>query len=95
VEKNCGCAERIRVRERTVELDWIGYEEEGMLETDKGPEATYNYTPGYSCNDTSGEKLGLAILPRHTKVLVTGNNRTKSVLLGLHDVVKKAVGLGG
>lgn len=37
----------------------------------------------------------LAILPRHTKVIVTGNNRTKSVLVGLQGVVKKAVGLGG
>ncbi|CAN8239933.1 unnamed protein product [Cochlearia groenlandica] len=37
----------------------------------------------------------LTVLPRHTKVVVTGNNRTKSVLVGLHGVVKKAVGLGG
>nr|GMD62282.1 Histone deacetylase complex subunit SAP30 [Ipomoea batatas] len=37
----------------------------------------------------------LSVLPRHTKVVVTGNNRTKSVLLGLQGVVKKAVGLGG
>eukprot|EP00250_Pteridium_aquilinum_P017275 c23542_g1_i2 orf=670-1407(+) len=37
----------------------------------------------------------LAVLPRHTKVIVTGNNRTKSVLVGLQGVVKKAVGLGG
>ncbi|TVU07120.1 hypothetical protein EJB05_47161, partial [Eragrostis curvula] len=35
------------------------------------------------------------VLPRHTKVIVTGNNRTKSVLVGLQGVVKKAVGLGG
>lgn len=45
-----------------------------------------------------GEDFGeeeLPILPRHTKVVVTGNNRTKSVLIGLHGVVKKAVGLGG
>ncbi|XP_047323049.1 uncharacterized protein LOC124926793 isoform X3 [Impatiens glandulifera] len=45
-----------------------------------------------------GEESGdeeLAVLPRHTKVIVTGNNRTKSVLVGLHGVVKKAVGLGG
>lgn len=38
---------------------------------------------------------GLSVLPRHTKVLVTGNNRTKSVLVGLQGVVTKAVGLGG
>ncbi|GAA0139509.1 chromatin/chromatin-binding, or -regulatory protein [Lithospermum erythrorhizon] len=37
----------------------------------------------------------LAVLPRHTKVVVTGNNRTKSVLVGLQGTVKKAVGLGG
>ncbi|CAA7390769.1 unnamed protein product [Spirodela intermedia] len=37
----------------------------------------------------------LAVLPRHTKVIVRGNNRTKSVLVGLQGVVKKAVGLGG
>ncbi|GJN12081.1 hypothetical protein PR202_ga30326 [Eleusine coracana subsp. coracana] len=36
-----------------------------------------------------------SVLPRHTKVIVTGNNRTKSVLVGLQGVVKKAVGLGG
>ncbi|KAH8957846.1 hypothetical protein BDL97_07G112500 [Sphagnum fallax] len=66
-----------------------------MLETDEGEQAAYNYAPGCSCDDTSGEELGLAVLPRHTKVLVTGNNRTKSVLLGHHGVVKKAVGLGG
>jgi len=45
----------------------------------------------------SGEEggEGLSVLPRHTKVLVTGNNRTKSVLVGLQGVVTKAVGLGG
>ncbi|XP_073008701.1 uncharacterized protein [Typha latifolia] len=37
----------------------------------------------------------LTVLPRHTKVIVTGNNRTKSVLVGLQGVVKKAVGFGG
>ncbi|XP_011022644.1 PREDICTED: uncharacterized protein LOC105124354 isoform X1 [Populus euphratica] len=37
----------------------------------------------------------LSVLPRHTKVVVTGNNRTKSVLVGLQGVVKKALGLGG
>ncbi|XP_076961137.1 uncharacterized protein LOC143637693 [Bidens hawaiensis] len=44
--------------------------------------------------DESGDEE-LSILPRHTKVIVTGNNRTKSVLVGLQGVVKKAVGLGG
>nr|XP_043608199.1 uncharacterized protein LOC122579997 [Erigeron canadensis]XP_043608201.1 uncharacterized protein LOC122579997 [Erigeron canadensis] len=44
--------------------------------------------------DDSGDEE-LSVLPRHTKVIVTGNNRTKSVLVGLQGVVKKAVGLGG
>ncbi|XP_074572568.1 uncharacterized protein LOC141829048 isoform X1 [Curcuma longa] len=43
--------------------------------------------------EESGEEL--SVLPRHTKVIITGNNRTKSVLVGLQGVVKKAVGLGG
>ncbi|CAN0922098.1 hypothetical protein LINGRAHAP2_LOCUS32920 [Linum grandiflorum] len=47
-----------------------------------------------SCNGDSSEEE-LSVLPRHTKVVVTGNNRTKSVLVGLEGVVKKAVGLGG
>ncbi|KAL8166066.1 hypothetical protein V2J09_007565 [Rumex salicifolius] len=46
-----------------------------------------------SCGESSEEEL--SVLPRHTKVVVTGNNRTKSVLVGLEGVVKKAVGLGG
>ncbi|XP_077243052.1 uncharacterized protein LOC143883592 isoform X4 [Tasmannia lanceolata] len=44
--------------------------------------------------EESGEEE-LAVLPRHTKVVVTGNNRTRSVLVGLRGVVQKAVGLGG
>ncbi|OWM72064.1 uncharacterized protein LOC116187049 isoform X4 [Punica granatum] len=44
--------------------------------------------------EESGDE-DLHVLPRHTKVIVTGNNRTKSVLVGLQGVVKKAVGLGG
>lgn len=50
-----------------------------------------------SCGGASEEGFDeeLSVLPRHTKVIVTGNNRTKSVLVGLHGVVKKAVGLGG
>ncbi|XP_060188859.1 uncharacterized protein LOC132617798 [Lycium barbarum] len=35
------------------------------------------------------------VLPRHTKVVVTGNNRTKSIFVGRQGVVKQAVGLGG
>lgn len=45
-----------------------------------------------ACWDDGEEEL--SVLPRHTKVAVTGNNRTKSVLVGLHGVVK-SVGLGG
>ncbi|CAN8304736.1 unnamed protein product [Cochlearia groenlandica] len=45
--------------------------------------------------DSNSSEEELSVLPRHTKVVVTGNNRTKSVLVGLHGVVKKAVGLGG
>jgi hypothetical protein len=73
----------------------IGGEKGAMLETEEG-QAAYNnnYAPGSGCDVDSGEE-GLAVLPRHTKVLVTGNNRTKSVLVGLQGVVKKAVGLGG
>lgn len=37
----------------------------------------------------------VALLPRNTKVIVTGNNRTKQSLIGLNGVVTKAVGLGG
>ncbi|KAG1359641.1 hypothetical protein COCNU_08G010870 [Cocos nucifera] len=47
-----------------------------------------------SSQEESGDEE-LSVLPRHTKVIVTGNNRTKSVLVGLQGVVKKAVGLGG
>lgn len=48
-----------------------------------------------ACVKSGDEDDELAVLPRHTKVIVTGNNRTKSVLVGLEGVVKKAVGLGG
>ncbi|KAL1532726.1 histone deacetylase complex subunit [Salvia divinorum] len=37
----------------------------------------------------------LPLFPRHTKVIVTGNNRTKKDLVGLQGVVKKAVRVGG
>ncbi|XP_024361994.1 uncharacterized protein [Physcomitrium patens] len=60
-----------------------------MLNTEGSPPAVH-----YRSGEDSGDE-GLAVLPRHTKVLVTGNNRTKSVLVGLHGVVTKAVGLGG
>jgi len=50
---------------------------------------------GYGCVAGYSSEEELSVLPRHTKVVVTGNNRTKSVLVGLQGVVKKAVGLGG
>ncbi|CAN8234710.1 unnamed protein product [Cochlearia groenlandica] len=48
-----------------------------------------------SCFGDCSSEEELSVLPRHTKVVVTGNNRTKSVLVGLQGVVQKAVGLGG
>ncbi|XP_010529653.1 PREDICTED: uncharacterized protein LOC104806440 isoform X2 [Tarenaya hassleriana] len=53
------------------------------------------FPPLQSCCGESNSEEELSLLPRHTKVVVTGNNRTKSVLVGLQGVVKKAVGLGG
>ncbi|KMZ58220.1 hypothetical protein ZOSMA_79G00640 [Zostera marina] len=50
---------------------------------------------GYGCVVWYSSEEEFYVLPRHTKVVVTGNNRTKSVLVGLQGVVKKAVGLGG
>ncbi|KAG8374989.1 hypothetical protein BUALT_Bualt10G0052900 [Buddleja alternifolia] len=60
-----------------------------MLETELCPSRLLS-----PLREESGDEE-LAVLPRHTKVIVTGNNRTKSVLVGLQGVVKKAVGLGG
>ncbi|KAL3645671.1 hypothetical protein CASFOL_010851 [Castilleja foliolosa] len=60
-----------------------------MLETESFPSRVLS-----PFREESGDDE-LAVLPRHTKVIVTGNNRTKSVLVGLQGVVKKAVGLGG
>ncbi|CAF2200886.1 hypothetical protein HID58_027814 [Brassica napus] len=62
-------------------------------------EANDNSNGGFSqlqsCFGDCSSEEELTVLPRHTKVVVTGNNRTKSVLVGLQGVVKKAVGLGG
>lgn len=60
-----------------------------MLETESYPSRVLS-----PFHEESGDEE-LSVLPRHTKVIVTGNNRTKSVLVGLQGVVKKAVGLGG
>jgi histone deacetylase complex subunit SAP30 len=62
-------------------------EEEKPVSTQKQREA--------QVSDDEISEDSTALLPRHTKVLVTGNNRTKSKLIGLKGVVKKAVGLGG
>ena len=50
---------------------------------------------GSNSEDDSHEDEDLALLPRHTKIVVIGNNRTKASLVGLSGTVKKAVGLGG
>ncbi|KAK8551888.1 hypothetical protein V6N13_120318 [Hibiscus sabdariffa] len=64
-----------------------------MLETMESSVNADSFSQFQSYGDSSEEEL--SVLPRHTKVVVTGNNRTKSVLVGLQGVVKKAVGLGG
>ncbi|XP_039071487.1 uncharacterized protein LOC120218623 isoform X2 [Hibiscus syriacus] len=64
-----------------------------MLEAMESSANGCGFSQLQSCGDSSEEEL--SVLPRHTKVVVTGNNRTKSVLVGLQGVVKKAVGLGG
>jgi hypothetical protein len=49
-------------------------------------------------DDTRGEELGLMVLPKHTKMMVTNNNRMISMLLGfhnIHNVVKMVVGFNG
>jgi hypothetical protein len=40
-------------------------------------------------NEATEDEDGLVLLPRHTKVVVTGNNRTKATLVGLQGVVQK------
>ena len=44
---------------------------------------------------SEGELPVFQSLPRHSKVIVIGNNRTKQSLVGLQGVVTKSVGLGG
>lgn len=46
-------------------------------------------------NSSASSQDEVSILPKHTRVLVTGNNRTKRALIGQEAIVKKAVGLGG
>ncbi|XP_013588747.1 PREDICTED: LOW QUALITY PROTEIN: uncharacterized protein LOC106297016 [Brassica oleracea var. oleracea] len=69
-----------------------------MLEGDADNSKVINgggFSQLQSCFGDCSSEEELTVLPRHTKVVVTGNNRTKSVLVGLQGVVKKAVGLGG
>lgn len=73
-------------------------EEKRMLEADADNSKVINgggFSQLQSCFGDCSSEEELTVLPRHTKVVVTGNNRTKSVLVGLQGVVKKAVGLGG
>ncbi len=44
---------------------------------------------------TRDELETMQLLPKHTRVRVTGNQRTKSTQNGLEGVVKKSTGLGG
>ncbi|WZZ18677.1 hypothetical protein YC2023_111766 [Brassica napus] len=44
----------------------------------------------FCCGESSSEEE-LSVLPRHTKVVVTGNNRTKSVLVGLQGVLTNGI----
>ncbi|KAK9785602.1 hypothetical protein WJX73_001232 [Symbiochloris irregularis] len=46
-------------------------------------------------DDSHEEEEEVALLARHTRVNIIGNNRTKQSLVGKSGVVKKAVGLGG
>jgi len=47
------------------------------------------------CGDREEEDLELSFLLKNIKFIVTGNNHSNSVLLGLHGTVeKKTVGFG-
>jgi hypothetical protein len=60
---------------------------------DVGKFAALPITPDASSQDTQDGCC--AILPKRTRVMVTGNNRTHRKLIGREAIVKKAVGLGG
>ncbi|XP_042032621.1 uncharacterized protein LOC121779358 [Salvia splendens] len=51
-------------------------------------------SPSWVSSPSRDEEL-LSGLPRHTKVTITGNNRTRKDLVGLEGVVTKAGGIGG
>jgi hypothetical protein len=46
-----------------------------------------------ACYESGDEEL--TVTPRPVKVIITGNNWTKSLLFGLQGLLKKAAGLGG
>ncbi|CAG9466671.1 unnamed protein product [Pedinophyceae sp. YPF-701] len=52
-------------------------------------------TDAHEMSGGADDASTLALLPKHTKVRVSGNSRTKCSLINLEGVVKKAVGLGG
>ena len=60
----------------------------------KEPALPVPVVPEHGSNSEE-EDEGLPILTRRTKVLVTGNARTRKALLGKTGVVEKATGLGG
>ena len=64
---------------------------------DRGPlPAEQAAVPSTSGSDGSQHSEDpLALLPRHTKVLVKGNNRTKSALVNVTGVVKTSGRAGG
>lgn len=58
----------------------------------EGPALMHGGSPS---STSTQEQACLSTLPRHTRVLIVGNQRTKRALLGLEGVVKRATGLGG
>ena len=65
--------------------DQVGLVREPALLADEtlGPQSVEDGVPG------------MILLPKGTKVTVTGNSRTKPALVGMAGTVKKAIGLGG
>ena len=90
-QENDGDKDRTKkVEDRNRDGDGSGDAEEGEDGDGNGEEEEVEEE-----EEEENDHEELSVLPRHTKVVVTGNNRTKSVLVGSHGVVKKAVGLGG
>ncbi|XP_042035418.1 uncharacterized protein LOC121781793 isoform X2 [Salvia splendens] len=57
-------------------------------------ESSSSWVSSPSLDENSDEEL-LPGLPRHTKVTITGNSRTRKDLVGMEGVVTKAGGIGG